>query len=126
MSNSDAGPAGRQQVVFIDSSVPELQALIAGAHGDALVYVLEPERDGVGQIADFLDADRLTELSAIAIVGHGAPGAIDLGATRLGEAGLARRAAPLARIGAALAPGGAIALYACDTAAGAVGQRFIG
>ncbi|MGA2042815.1 MAG: DUF4347 domain-containing protein [Roseiarcus sp.] len=125
MSNSDADPAGPQQVVFIDSNVPDLQALIAGAHRGELVYVLDPERDGVGQIAEFLDADGLSELSAIAIVGHGAPGAIDLGATRLGEAELAPRAAPLARIGAALAPGGAIALYACATAAGAAGRRFI-
>jgi hypothetical protein len=43
----------------------------------------------------------------------------------LDDANLAGHAAALSTIGSALAPGGDLALYACDTAAGATGQQFI-
>ncbi len=114
-----------RQVVFIDSLVPDLAALIAGATPGELVFVLDPSSDGLQQIADILAANGLTALASISIVGHGSSGAIDLGSTVLDDANLAGHAAALSTIGAALAPGGDLALYACDTAAGATGAQFI-
>ena len=111
--------------MFIDSAVPNLQTLLNGVKPGDQVFVLDPNKDGVQQIADILAANNLTGLSAIQIVGHGGQGNIQLGTTVLDDAGLAAEAPALAQIGAALAPGGDIALYSCDTAAGASGMQFI-
>jgi lipopolysaccharide export system protein LptA len=114
-----------QQVVFIDSRVPDLQDLLAGLQPDEQAFVIDASSDGVAQIAGILAANDLTDLSAISIVGHGASGAIDVGATMLNDGDLSSHADALAQIGAALAPGGSLQLYACNTASGATGQQFI-
>ncbi|MBV9705244.1 MAG: DUF4347 domain-containing protein, partial [Methylobacteriaceae bacterium] len=125
MTNLTDQGAASGQVVFIDSRVPDLQDLIDNALPGEKVFVLDPNFDGVQQIADILAANNLTDLSAISIVGHGASGEIDLGSTVLDDGDLAGHAATLAKIGAALAPGGDIGLYACDVASGSSGQQFI-
>ena len=122
-SPADDGPP--TSVVFIDSDVPDLQQLIDGAKPGEQVFVINSSSDGVQQIAAILAANDLTNLSSISIVGHGSAGAIQLGSTTLDAADLSSDAAALSQIGASLAPGGDLALYSCDTAAGAAGQQFI-
>ena len=113
------------QAIFINSRAPDMDTLIAGVTPGEPAFVLDASRDGVQQIADIVAANDLANLAAISIVGHGAPGEIHLGSKWLDHAGLAGRAAALSRIGAALAPGGDLALYACNTAAGDTGRQFI-
>lgn len=67
----------------------------------------------------------LTGLSVISIVGHGASGEIGLGSTAIDKSDLSSKASALSAIGKSIATGGELALYACDTAAGATGQQFI-
>jgi microcystin-dependent protein len=114
-----------EQVVFIDSSVPDIQDLLDGLKPGEQAFVIDSNSDGLDQIASILKANDLTGLSSISIVGHGASGEIDLGSTAIDDANLASDAAALSTIGASLAPGGNLSLYACDTAAGAAGQQFI-
>src|SRR6201995_1900153 len=109
-------PGMATQVVFIDSRTPDIAALINGALPGEQIFVLDPTQDGLGQIASILSENDLTGLSGISIVGHGASGEIDLGSPVVDDANLASDAAALATIGASLAPGGNLALYACDTA----------
>ncbi|WP_413989005.1 DUF4347 domain-containing protein [Labrys okinawensis] len=125
MSTSNATSADPVQIVFIDSRVPNIQALIDGAAPGEQVFVLDAASDGIQQIADILASDNLGGLASISIVGHGAPGEIELGSSWLDDTDLASHATALSTIGAALAPGGDLALYACNTAAGAAGQQFI-
>ncbi|GLS20283.1 hypothetical protein GCM10007874_33000 [Labrys miyagiensis] len=125
MSISNVTGADPVQIVFIDSRVPDIQALIDGATPGEQVFVLDAASDGIQQIADILANDNLTNLASISIVGHGAPGEIELGSSWLDDTDLAGHATALSTIGAALAPGGDLALYACNTAAGATGQQFI-
>jgi Domain of unknown function (DUF4347) len=117
--------AGNQQVVFIDSRVPDLQDLVEGVDPGTQVFVLEPSSDGTQQIADILAANEVTDVSAISIVGHGAMGQIELGSTVLDDSDLSSHSAALAQIGTALAAGGTLQLYACDVASGTSGQQFI-
>ena len=124
-ASSPADGDATTSVVFIDSDVPDLQQLIDGAKPGERVFVINSSSDGVQQIAAILAADDLTNLSSISIVGHGSAGAIQLGSTTLDAADLSSEAAALSQIGASLAPGGDLALYSCDTAAGAAGQQFI-
>jgi VCBS repeat-containing protein len=123
--NHNTRPIPANHFVFIDARVPDLDTLLHGAGNDRDVHVLAADRDGLRQIADVLNARAASDLSSIAIVAHGAPGVLTIGATRLGAANLASRAATLAAIGAVLGPEGRIDLYACDLAAGPQGLRFV-
>ena len=125
MAIADSDRLVPQYVVFIDSNVPDLQDLLNGLQPNEVAFVLDPSSDGVQQIANILASNGLTNLSAISIVGHGTSGAVDLGASVLNDADLSSHAAALAQIGAALAPGGDLQLYACNVASGVVGQQFI-
>jgi Hint domain/Domain of unknown function (DUF4347) len=115
----------QQDVVFIDATVPDLQDLLDGLAPGERAFVLDPSSDGMQQIAAILAANDLTDLSSISIVGHGSSGAIEVGDTTLDDADLSTYARELAAIGGALAPGGDLQLYACDTAAGGSGRQFI-
>ena len=53
------------------------------------------------------------------------PEEIQIGATTLDAGDLSNESVALAQIGAALAPGGDLQLYACDTASGITGLQFI-
>ncbi len=114
-----------QSIVFIDSRVPDLQDLIDGVQQGDLVYVLDPNSDGVQQIADILAANNLTDLSSISIVGHGESGEMELGSSFINDSNLSSHSNALAEIGASLAPGGTIQLYGCDVAMGTAGQQFV-
>jgi Domain of unknown function (DUF4347) len=119
------GTADIHDVVFIDSNVPDIQDLLNGLKPGEKAFVIDAGSDGLSQIATILQSQHLTNLAGIEIVAHGASGQLDLGSTVLDDANLAGHAAALSTIGSALAPGGDLALYACDTAAGATGQQFI-
>src|ERR1700721_456366 len=114
-----------EQVVFIDSGVPDIQDLLDGLKPGEQAFVIDGNSDGLDQIAAILKADDLTGLSSISIVGHGPAGEIDRGSTAIDDANLSSDASALSTIGASLAPGGNLSLYACDTAAGASGHQFI-
>ena len=66
------------QVVFIDSRVPDISDLLNGLAPDTQVFVLDPDSDGLQQIADILADNDLSDLSSISIVGHGASGEMQL------------------------------------------------
>jgi hypothetical protein len=110
-------------VVFIDSNVPDIQDILNGLKPGEKAFVIDANSDGLSQIATILQTQHLANLSGIEIVAHGASGQLELGSTTVNDADLAGHAAALSAIGSALAPGGDLALYACDTAAGATGQQ---
>ncbi|HEY2134635.1 MAG TPA: DUF4347 domain-containing protein [Xanthobacteraceae bacterium] len=114
-----------QQIVFIDSRVPDLQDLLNGLAPGEQAFVIDAASDGLQQIADILAANNLTDLSSISIVSHGESGALELGSSFVTDANLSSYSNTLAEIGAALAPGGNIQLYGCDVALGSGGQQFI-
>ncbi len=114
-----------QQIVFIDSRVPDIQDLLDGLQPDEQAFVLDPSSDGVQQIADILAENNFSDLSSISIVSHGESGTLDLGSSVITDANLANHSSALAEIGASLAPGGTIQLYGCDVAQGTGGQQFI-
>jgi trimeric autotransporter adhesin len=113
------------EIVFIDSQIPNYQALVTGANPGVEVVVLDPNSDGVAQIANFLSRHPDPNLTSIDIVAHGAEGELLLGSTNLTDGNLSGDSAALARIGAALKPGGGIMLYGCNVASGADGMQFI-
>jgi hypothetical protein len=113
------------EILFIDSQVPDYQSLASGAKPGVEVVLLNPDSDGLQQIADFLSRHPDPNLTTIDIVAHGTSGEMMLGSTDITDANLSTHAAALAQIGAALGPDGAIELYSCNVASGTPGLQFI-
>ncbi|MHB0875814.1 MAG: DUF4347 domain-containing protein [Anaerolineae bacterium] len=110
-------------VVFIDASVADAAALVAGLPGDTQAIVLDADRDGLAQMAAAVQGQH--GLSAIHVVAHGDSGRLLLGDGVLDAGAITGRGEQLAAIGAALADGGDLLLYGCDVAAGSEGERFV-
>ena len=116
-----------QEIVFIDSRVPDAAQLIedittqSGRQVD--VILLDAERDGLAQIAEALAGRE--DVSAVHIIGHGGDGVIQLG-NRIVTAGTLEANAGLVGIwGNALTADADILLYGCDVAATEEGRMLV-
>ncbi len=107
-------------VVFIDSNVDDYQNLVKGVIPQAEVIVLDTTEDGVTQITSALLGR--TDISAIHIVSHGAPGCLYLGNSNLSLGSLEYYASLLSRWTASGVP---LLLYGCNVAAGDAGAEFL-
>src|SRR5450830_1294763 len=112
-----------QSVVFVDSRVQDFSALLKGVAPGTQVVVLQAGKDGLQQIADYLDTHQ--GVSTVEIIAHGNSGDLWLGSTYLSSTNVAARADVLARIGSDMNVGGDILIYACNTAEGATGVGFV-
>ncbi|AMW28493.1 Ig-like domain-containing protein [Arthrospira platensis] len=70
-----------QQVVIIDSGVEDYRELIRGLRAVVDVIILDPNRDGVLQIAETLH--QYNTIAQIHIICHGSPGCLKLGNVEL-------------------------------------------
>lgn len=113
----------RREYVFIDASLPDVQALVDGVAPGAEVHLVQPGEEGWTRMADILAG--VQGVDAIHVLGHGATGAATLGTTTLDRASLGEYAATLQRIGDSLADDGDLLLYGCDIGQGEAGQQFI-
>lgn len=110
------------QILFIDAAVTDVAALLASVDSSIEVVQLSAGEDGLAQIARALDGR--SDIGALHIISHGAPGALVLGGVTIDEAALATHGAELATIRAALGEGADLLLYGCDVAAGDTGAAF--
>jgi hypothetical protein len=118
--------AAPSQIVFIEGSVADYQILADGVQPGVKVVVLNPDADGVQQIADYLQQHHVQGLDAVSIVADGADGELQLGSTLLSASNVAGYQPQLAEIGAALKPGGDLLIYGCDVAQNGAGDAFLG
>jgi Domain of unknown function (DUF4347)/RTX calcium-binding nonapeptide repeat (4 copies) len=110
-------------VVFVDARVPRAQLSFGDADSDLTIVELDASHNGLAQMAQALAG--FSNLDAIHIFSHGAPGTLYLGDAMVTEANLAMYQPLLAQIGASLTAGGDILLYGCDVAFGDAGRAFI-
>ena len=118
----------RREIVFVDGSVPDAQALVEAMQADPgerqlEVVVLDPNADGIAQVTEELA--KRQGLDAIHLIGHGTDGSIRLGTSLLDAGEASRRAATLVRWHNALKPDADILLYGCRTAYGLGGERLL-
>mgnify|MGYP000284660413 CR=1 FL=1 len=109
-----ADGSSRSEIVFIDSSVPDYEDLIAAARDGMEIVVLDGSRDGLTQIAEYLDGR--TDVDAIHILSHGSAGEKVIGSTVLTADNLNQFSEVLGQIGASLSDDGDILLYGCSVA----------
>jgi hypothetical protein len=120
---SGATPGIAHTVVFLESSVADLQVLCQGLEAGTEAVVLDSGGDGVREMAAFLAGQH--DLAAIHVVAHGAPGAVALGTATLDEHSLGSYPTELAALGSALGSGGELDLWSCDVAAGEQGAALM-
>ncbi len=111
------------RVLFIDPAVVDAASLLAGAEPGVRTWVLDAALCGLDQMARVLAG--CTDLSGVCVIAHGTAGRLRLGSARLDAATLAEHGPALAAIGAAIAPGGTLALYGCHVGDGAAGRALV-
>ncbi|TMU80382.1 DUF4347 domain-containing protein [Pseudomonas fluorescens] len=112
-----------QSVVFVDSRVKDADSLLQGIAPGTQVVKLDATKDGLQQIADFLDQHH--GVSSVQIIAHGNAGDLWLGNSYLSADNVAQRSAVLAEIGKDMSAGGDILIYGCYTAEGDRGLSFV-
>ncbi|WP_415755893.1 Ig-like domain-containing protein [Pseudomonas leptonychotis] len=110
-------------VVFIDSRVKNSDALLEGIAPGTQVVQLDASKDGIQQIADYLQAHQGS--STVEIIAHGNSGDLWLGSSYLSADNVADHSAALAEIGKGMNAGGDILIYGCYTAEGDRGLNFV-
>jgi large repetitive protein len=113
------------EIVFIDPQAPDYQILASGVKPGIEVVVLDPNSDGIAQIANFLKRHPDPNLTTIDIVAHGQDGMLFLGNAVLDNDTVGQYAAQLKTIGAVMQPGGDLMLYGCDVAADPSGLALL-
>jgi hypothetical protein len=128
-SQADTTPAASpvavpgQSVVFVDSRVKEAGSLLEGVAPGTQVVKLDAGKDGLQQIADYLDQHQ--GISSVQIIAHGNAGDLWLGDSYLSADNVTARSAVLAQIGKDINAGGDILIYGCYTAEGERGLSFV-
>ncbi|MFP4445180.1 MAG: DUF4347 domain-containing protein, partial [Desulfosudaceae bacterium] len=138
--------AGQRQVVVVDPSVTDQDALVqaiigsrqdarifdlAGAEGQAHssadslldIYLLDGARDGMAQVSEILGG--YENLDAVHLFSHGDAGSLRLGDTLTAVDELDGRREEVAGWGDSLDPEGDLLLYGCSLAEGDTGKAFV-
>ena len=111
-------------IVFIDAGVTDAETLANAAQPDSEVVFLTADRDGMEQIAQYLEGR--SGIGAVHILSHGDTGEVRLGDSALTTASIAGdHADELAIIKAALSADADILIYGCDVSNGASGGAFV-
>ncbi|HYG25329.1 MAG TPA: VCBS domain-containing protein, partial [Caulobacteraceae bacterium] len=123
LDQGDAGQSSEHATLYvIDSRVPDLDSIIAKLP-EGSYLLLDPSRDGVEQVTEFL-AGR-SGVSTLTFVTDGVPGAIQLGSTLFSEETVLENAADLASWRLALTSDADILLLGCDVGAGSAGDTLL-
>jgi uncharacterized delta-60 repeat protein len=109
--------AGCDFLVVFDARVSDLPTLLGAVVEGADCYVLSEDEDAITVITQLLAE---TGARRLALVAHGEPGVVHIGATPLDMVQLERRVGLLQEWGVE-----EIALYSCEVAKGNLGQAFI-
>jgi collagen type VII alpha len=111
------------EFLFVDPSVDDIETILSGLRSGVEAKVLDARTPAARQIA--LALDGIHDLEAVHVITHGSPGRVNFSAGEWSMATLKDQAEDLAAIGRALAAGGQLRLWSCDSAAGADGAVFI-
>ncbi len=124
-SQNSLSGSSATNLVFIDTAVANFSSLLAGLSPNTEAIVLDPTQDGISQITNFL-AQRSGIVDSIQILGHGAAGMLQLGATSLNADNLDQYQSALSTWFTPQADKKSdLVIYGCDVAAGNVGENFI-
>ncbi|MFN6441614.1 MAG: Calx-beta domain-containing protein [Nostoc sp. DedSLP01] len=113
-----------RNIVFIDAAVIDYQSLLTGIVLGSEVVILDPKKDGLTQINEFLAGCKSNSVQSVHIVSHGSQGSLQLGSTYLNLTNLNSYANQLQKWASVLTDKADILLYGCDVASGS-GMEFV-
>ena len=109
-------------LVFIDTNVKDYQTLLQGIDPNAKVILLDPTKDGVGQIAQVVS--QYDNIDALHIISHGSAGQLNLGSAVLNQSTIqGMYADELVSMGGHLSANADILIYGCNFGQGNVGLQ---
>ena len=116
---------GKTDVVFVDTSVADYQALEMAVKAGVAIVEIDGSQSGLAQMAKW--AETHAGYDSIAIASHGTDAVLKVGTDIVNNEKLSDTTiqAELAQIGDALDHDGSILLYGCNIAEGGDGQSFI-
>ncbi|WP_237133444.1 Ig-like domain-containing protein, partial [Pseudohongiella sp. O18] len=112
----------RREVVFVDASLPDYQVLLQAAKPGLDVVLLDPNTDGLEQIANWLSENG--RMDAIHVLAHGDASSKHFGSTVVTTENIGEYAELLNEIGQSLTEDADILLYGCRVAE-AEGSFFV-
>ena len=111
----------RKEFVFVDTAVEGYETLLEGINNNAEVFLLDSTKDGVEQIADFLN--RKSDIDAVHIVSYGNQAELLLGTSSLNIDTMNEEYADeLALINRVLNENADLLIYGCNFGQGELGQ----
>jgi VCBS repeat-containing protein len=114
----------RQEIFFVDSSLPDLNTLVASLPAHADIVYLNANSDGLTQIAAALQGRE--NVDAIHIITHATEGAVIVGDSILTTSSIEGQYHDiLAEIGSHMSSTGDVLIYGCDFAAGSDGATAV-
>ncbi|MGY2752544.1 hypothetical protein ACVW0Q_000905 [Thermostichus sp. MS-CIW-21] len=113
----------QDELVFIDPALPDLSILLTGIRPGTEVILLDPNKDGIQQIAEVLRGRK--GVRALHILSHGQSGSIQLGKSILNLENLSEYASLLSQWKSSLTDDAEILIYGCEVASGSEGRLFI-
>ncbi|MDX2215702.1 MAG: DUF4347 domain-containing protein [Oculatellaceae cyanobacterium bins.114] len=112
-----------RQLAFIDTGVQDYRYLAISINPEIHVVILDPQQNSIEQIT--AELAKHTNLTAIHLVCHGAPGHLQLGTTPLHVDNLHTYRSQFQQWRYALAEHANLLLYGCNVASGQQGQAFV-
>ncbi|RDD63071.1 DUF4347 domain-containing protein [Ferruginivarius sediminum] len=114
---------GRNEIVFVDTSVQDWQTLVDGVDPSAEVVFIGKGQDGLSAMADAVRGR--DDIDAVHIVSHGYAGGLYLGRHAVTSNDLGASADDLRVFGNALSDDADILIYGCNVAQGEAGAAFV-
>ncbi|MDC3086377.1 Ig-like domain-containing protein [Pelagibacteraceae bacterium] len=115
--------AKSRQIVFIDSTVEDIETLINSFDKNTEVHVIQSDQDGFVTMQNILSSQE--NIDAVHIIGHGSVGQIAFGTAVLNNDTLNTYENILQEIGTSLSENGDILFYGCNVAADQSGEILI-
>ena len=113
--DASAQNAKSRQIIFIDSTVEDIETLINSFDKNTEVHVIQSDQDGFVAMQNILSSQE--NIDAVHVIGHGSVGQIAFGTAVLNNDTLNAYENILQEIGTSLSENGDILFYGCNVAA---------
>ena len=110
-------------IVFIDPTVPDLEAALGSLNADHEIVLLHEDASGIQQITEVLNERR--NVQSVHLISHGASGQIRIGNQVVDESTLVANQQQIQSWSKSLTDDADLILYGCETALGSAGEQFI-
>ncbi|WP_197455210.1 DUF4347 domain-containing protein [Stieleria neptunia] len=122
-ASHNAASQQTSQIVFIDSSVDQIDHLVGGLAKHHELVLLQPDRGGLEQITEVLATRR--NVDSVHLLAHGQSGALQMGNQRVDSEMIRNYESEIRSWSRALTAHADLLIYGCETGAGVRGLNLV-